>query len=408
MPTAIAEKPIIPLWFQEATLDSKARYIVMCGGTGAGKTWWLPIWLAELIRKHVAEGRGEGARYLVLGPTADMVRDLLVPILLEHYKNTNLEGVYWRQSSIYDLPTGGKIYFRSADKPERIEGHHFLGACVDEPAQMKASIWPVLQARTGFNQAPILFTGYPIAMNWYYHDIYLPWKQGDTVYDFIEFASTDNPLYPKEEYERAKRTLPAWLFDMRYKGKFRKPAGLVYPEFGTHLCVEPFEIEEGWPIYVGLDPGVFFAALFLAEHNKIYYAYSDYYTETVRPADEHVKEIKDRLQGNIPPQYIYDPSRLTDVVDMKLPGLVKANNAVQAGIVSVTKVIKEGRLKIMRGRCPNLMDQMEQYSFPIDPVSGVISKENPIKKFDHLPDCIRYIIHTLEGVKEEKPHIKVF
>jgi len=134
MPTAVAEKQITPYWFQERTLDSTARFIAMCGGTGGGKTWWGPIWLANLIAKHVAEGKGEGAQYLVLAPTADMARDILVPTLLEHYKGTNLEGIYWRQSSIYDLPTGGKIYFRSADKPERIEGHHFLGVWADEPA----------------------------------------------------------------------------------------------------------------------------------------------------------------------------------------------------------------------------------------------------------------------------------
>jgi len=154
---------------------------------------------------------------------------------------------------------------------------------------------------------------------------------------------------------------------------------------------------------VGLDPGVFFGALFIAERDRRYYAYAEYYTEIVTPADKHAKEIKSRLQGNIPPQYIYDPSRVTDVVDMKLKGLVKANNAVQAGIVSVTKVIKDKRFFVMRGRCPNFVDQMEQYAFPTDPVSGDIAKENPIKKNDHLPDCIRYVIHTLEGVREEKP-----
>jgi len=42
---------------------------------------------------------------------------------------------------------------------------------------------------------------------------------------------------------------------------------------------------------------------------------------------------------------------------------------------------------------------MEKYSFPTDSMTGDVAKENPIKKDDHLPDCLRYILHTLEGAK---------
>lgn len=381
----------------------------MIGGTGAGKSFFGPIWLASRIAKDVEKGHGEKAKYLVLGPTAEMVRDMLVPVLIQHYKETALEGLYWKQSNTYDLPTGGRIFFRSADKPERIEGHHFRAAWVDEPGQMKALVWPVVQARVGFYKAPVLFTGYPWNMGWYYYDIFKKWEGGDPDYDVIQFRSIDNPNYPKAEYERAKKTLPRWMFEMRYEGKFRKPSGLVYPMFGGGgMFVDPFEIPKDWPVYVGLDPGVFFGGLFLAWHDGVYYAYSEYYTETVKSAKEHAKALKDRVRGHVL-KWIYDPSRITDVTDLKTYGigpLVKGNNAVQAGIATATGIINEGRLKVMRGRCPNFIDQMEKYSFPVDPVTGDVAKENPIKKDDHLPDCFRYIVHTLEGASV-KPKKKV-
>ena len=402
MPTA-TEKIIKPYWFQERTLDSEARYMAMLGGTGAGKTWWGPVWLANRIALDQKEGIEE-PRYLALAPTADMARDILAPLLIEHYAGTNLEGTYWRQSHIYDLPTGAKIFVRSADNPHRIEGHHFRAVWADEPAQMKALIWPIIQARSGYHRAPVLFTGYPIAMNWYYHDLYLPWKSGDPDYEMIEFSSIDNPEYPKEEYERAKRTLPGWLFDMRYDGKFRKPFGLVYPEFGSHLFVEPFEIPEDWPVYVGLDPGVFYGGLFLAWNDGVYYAYAEHYTEILASAEKHAEDLLGKVCG-VPMAWIYDPARLTDVNELVQHGigpLVPANNAVLAGVGTVTGIIKSKRVKVMRGRCPNFVDQMEKYSFPVDPVTGNIARENPIKKDDHLPDCFRYIVHTLEGTAVEK------
>jgi Terminase-like family. len=198
----------------------------------------------------------------------------------------------------------------------------------------------------------------------------------------IQFRSIDNPEYPREEYEKAKATLPDWLFAMRYEGRFRKPSGLVYPEFGERLFVEPFEIPPDWPVYVGLDPGAFFGALFLAWHDGVYYAFAEHYTEEVQPAEQHARALLERKQGTVL-GWIYDPARLTDVVELAQHGigpLVQANNAVLPGIMSATAVIKSGRLKVMRGRCPNFVDQMESYRFPTDPATGEVTGELPVKR----------------------------
>jgi len=392
-------KEVHPYWFQQRALDSTARFTVLLGGTGGGKTWFSPIWIAQHVAADVAAGVGADARYLVLGPTADMVRDILVPFFVECYKGTALAGELAIQAAIYSLPSGGKIYFRSADQPLRIEGHQFRAACVDEPSQMKALIWPVIQARTAMHRAPILFTGYPTNMGWYFHDVFQAWKRGDTDFNVIQFKSTDNPLYPKDEFEKARQRLPEWLFKMRYLGEFTKPAGLVYPDFNESCFVDPFEIPNDWPTYAVLDPGVFFFGLFAAWQDGVYYAYADYYTETVRPAQEHAQELLARKRGNLQ-GWIYDPARVTDVVDLEPFGispLYRANNAVLPGISALTMLIKSGRFKVMRGRCANLVDQMEKYSFPTDAMSGDVRAENPIKKDDHGPDCARYLAATLEG-----------
>jgi len=392
-------KEVRPYWFQQRALDSTARFTVLLGGTGGGKTWFAPIWIAQRVAADVEAGMGSDARYLVLGPTADMVRDILVPFFVECYKDTYLAGDFAIQAAIYTLPTGGKIYFRSADQPLRIEGHQFRAACVDEPSQMKALIWPVIQARTAMYRAPILFTGYPTNMGWYFHDVFQAWKRGDRDFNVIQFKSTDNPLYPRDEFEKARARLPEWMFKMRYLGEFTKPAGLVYPDFNETCFVDPVDVESDWPAWGILDPGVFFFGLFVAWHDGVYYAYSDYYTETVRPAQEHAQELLARVRGSVR-AWIYDPARITDVVDLAQHGigpLRKANNAVLPGIATLTGLIREGRFKVMRGRCPNFVDQMEKYSFPTDAMSGDVRTENPIKKDDHGPDCARYLAATLEG-----------
>jgi len=396
-------KQIKPYWFQEDALLSDKRFTVLLGGTGGGKTFFAPIWLSTKISKDYEAGLTKGIRYLVLGPTSEMVRDILVPFFESCYQGTYLEGQLAKQSNIYVLPTGGSIFFRSADAPLRIEGHQFHAACVDEPSQMKALIWPVIQARTAMHRAQVLFTGYPTNMGWYYHDVFLAWKRGDPDFKVIQFKSIDNPQYPKDEYEKARTRLPKWLFDMRYQGQFSKPQGLVYPDFNESCFVEPFEIDQDVPVYVGLDPGVFFFGLFLALVEGVYYAYAEYYTEEVRPGMQHAKELLSRARGQVL-AWIYDPARITDVTDLAanhVGPMVQGVNAVLPGISTLTGLIREGRFKVMRGRCPNFVDQMEKYSFPTDSVSGDIKSENPIKKDDHGPDCARYLAATLEGIDPE-------
>src|ERR1019366_1095603 len=41
--------------------------------------------------------------------------------------------------------------------------------------------------------------------------------------DVINFRSIDNPAFPKEEYYRAKKSMPPWRFSMLYDGLFWPP-----------------------------------------------------------------------------------------------------------------------------------------------------------------------------------------
>jgi len=409
LPTTAPEKIITPYWFQEATLDAVdegKRFIVMLGGTGAGKTYWAPVWLAYLINRDAAAGNGKGARYLAIGCTGDMVNDMVLPEIVGHFADTNLEGHYHISGRRYELPTGGNIYLRSAEKPYRIEGQHVRGAILDEPSEMKSLIWPIIMSRTAFHRAPVLFCGYPTNMGWYYEALYVAWQQGDPDICILEFPSTANPLYPVEEMERAKRTLPPWLYEMRWEGKFRKPFGLVYPDFDDGCYVEPFDIPEDWPTYTMVDPAVRYGALMFAWNHGVYYVYHEYYNEVVQSAEDYAEGMLD-LQEGLNQGWIYDPARLTDVVNLAAHGcgpFYKAMNPVRPGIITLTGLIKTGRFKVMRGRAPVFMDQMAKYRWPTDPVTGKIVEgaENPIKKYDDLPDCARYGAHTLESAPLEE------
>jgi hypothetical protein len=67
-------------------------------------------------------------------------------------------------------------------------------------------------------------------------------------------------------------------------------------------------------------------------------------------------------------------------------------NDVLAGIDAVTRLIRSGRLKVMRGRAPNLLRELESYVWeqrdgqPLD---------RPRKADDHALDALRYAVMAL-------------
>ena len=129
------EKNVEPYWYQEETLPTDpeyaygtdARFIAMLGGTGGGKTFWGPRWLADRIARDVEAGDGDGAQYIVVGRTYTMAMNVLLPELEKCFEGTYLEGKWRASKSTYVLPTGGTIYFLSADEPYRLEGLHARG-----------------------------------------------------------------------------------------------------------------------------------------------------------------------------------------------------------------------------------------------------------------------------------------
>ena len=140
-------------------------------------------------------------------------------------------GEYRAGERIYYLPTGGKVFFGSADNPFSLEGVHVRAAWLDEAGQMRREAWDVVLRRVGFHKGRIILTTTPYNLGWLKTEIYDRWKAGDRNYDVVQFASIMNPAYPEEEFERARDTLPDWKFRMFYLGQFARPAGVSISRF---------------------------------------------------------------------------------------------------------------------------------------------------------------------------------
>ena len=223
---------------QEKIWLSDKRFLLASAGTGGGKTALGAHWLMNEFTKYPKED------HLMLAPDYKIMDQGTLKRFFEFYPPGEY-GKYFQQKREY-IPVnseGGKIYIRSMDDPESIEAVVARSIWADEVSKMKRMSWPVIQARIGFLMGRFLGTTTPRGQNWVFKELYQRWKKGDPDYFVSQFSSTLNPRYPKEEFERARRTMSPEMFAMRYLGEFSRLEGLVWsrPNF-----INQFHIPVNW------------------------------------------------------------------------------------------------------------------------------------------------------------------
>ena len=73
---------------------------------------------------------------------------------------------------------------------------------------------------------------------------------------------------------------------------------------------------------------------------------------------------------------------------------------MRAGIAAVTARLENGTLRIVQGRCPNLLSEAELYRY--DDTSGRRT-ESPLSEHNHALDALRYLIATLDERRLSRP-----
>lgn len=201
----------------------------------------------------------------------------------------------------------------------------------------------------------------------------------------------------KTQEELLAATLPH-MREARSAGTPSLGAGAIYPVPLSEILCDPFQIPVYWPRVYALDVGWNrTAALWgaLDRTNDCWYAYTEHYRGQAEPSI-HAAAIKARgpdghggcwIPGLIDPAARGRSPRdgeqlMADYISLGLK-LVPSNNAVEAGIYAVWERLSTGRLKIFK-TLQNLQAEYRLYRRD--------EKGNVVKQFDHLMDCLRYII----------------
>lgn len=398
---------------QIVALQAREQHIFVIAGTGGGKSIFAPRWLYREIEKHQHEPV-ETQSYLVFAPSYKVLKRATLPAYIRLFHAMRL-GVFKRGDLVYELRNGAKVYFGSCDNPESLEGLHVRAAHGDEIGQNSVSleVWETIRRRLAFFGGRFLGTTTPYNLGWLKQHVVDPFRRGAAAgLRVIGFPSTANPMYPRDEFEKARATLPRWKFRMFHLGEFERPEGLIYDVFDEdrHL-VDPFPIPVMWSRYAGQDFGLkhpnatVFGALDPRPYpNDVLYLYAEY-RMSERSTSEHVKEIKHRAGGTLKKMWA-DPRSVQLIADYKAAGLpaekgVAGPGDVKAGIIEVYSRLKDNaddgrpRMRIFRGLLPGWQDEAERYEWAKD--AGGNATDKPVEYADDLMDGTRYLCMGFKG-----------
>lgn len=246
------------IWRADNYPDTTVRIVCLQCGAQYGKTCLGPHWLE---REMDREGPGD---YMAVTATFPLLNQKMLPELQEVFVRLYKEFSYKASERTFEShqkirgAPAYRIIVGSAHNPESLESGTMKAAWLDEVGQHQFTrqAWEAINRRLTIAQGRIFCTTTVYEVGWYKYEIYDRWERGDASIVIVQGDSTDNPAFSEAEYERQRRTLPRWKFDMFFRGLFTHPAGLIYDSFDTDVCLIPrFSIPKEWPRYVGHDFG---------------------------------------------------------------------------------------------------------------------------------------------------------
>ena len=214
---------------------------------------------------------------------------------------------------------------------------------------------------------------------------------------------SDVPHLTEEAKSSLFLSIPAYQRDARTKGIPMLGSGAIFQIASEDYTIPDIEIPKHWPRAYGFDVGWRRSAaafVCLDRQSDCLYVYSEHYRGEAEPVI-HAEAIKARgkwIRGAIDPasrgRNQVDGRNLLDMYRQLGLDLVEADNAVEAGIYSITTRLTSGRLKVFRS-CTNLLQEMRLYRRD---ERGRVVKDN-----DHCIDALRYACMELHNIARTEP-----
>ena len=408
---------------QKEFLASRAKFKWMLGGNQSGKTTVCTI--DDLIQAVDEEALPEHLKqykyhhgpfkWRVVGPDFDIVEMVVMEKMAALVPPYQLQGNSWDKAydakhRVLRFKNGSTCQFKTYQQEAWTHG----GATLDRvrfDEEPPRDIFNENKIRVMARRGDLLIAMTPVqGLTWMHEDFYEPYSFGRLENAFVqEVDMEDNPHLNQEAREETLRGYSKEEREAPRTGRFVHFLGRVYGEFNSE-CISPEDaIPIGYPVYVGIDPGIrHMAAVIFAYHTP-----QDELVifEELALKDMNVAEVATAIKeteivyGVKPTWYVIDPSarnkqhvtgrnlqlEYADHGILTFPG----QNDVPTGISRVKVRLEHKKLLVM-ANCTETIKEFRQYRWSKPPrQSPNDPKEAPIKKDDHLLDAIRYMVMAM-------------
>lgn len=210
----------------------------------------------------------------------------------------------------------------------------------------------------------------------------------------------DVPHIPEADKREMLAAYPPHQRAARAQGVPMLGAGAVYQVDAETFVIDPFPIPDWWPRAYGLDVGWKCTAAIAGAHDResdTVYLYAEY-AQGQRPPQLHADAIRGwgDLPGAIDPASAGANQKDGTTLLHEYRGLglelYPADNAVEAGIMAITRRLESGRLKVFS----NLRRWLGEYRLyrRVESQTQRGLSVHIVKENDHLMDATRYLVMT--------------
>jgi hypothetical protein len=258
------------------------------------------------------------------------------------------------------------------------------------PDELYRAVRPMLIASEG--QLICLSTPYG-KRGWFYN----AWARGGD-WARIEVPAERIPRIKPERLEEERRALGETAFRQEYCCSFESVEGLVHPRFaqqvrGGRLADEKRAWAYGKKVG-GIDFGYTqpFAAVWgVLDYDGVLWLTGEHYSRE-RVLAYHAAQLPRDVV------WTADPSEPGQIAELKAAGFKvrKAVNDRTLGMTAVRTRLETGRLRVIEGRCPNLLAEAELY---VDQEKGGKDQQGLDNDNDHAMDALRYLVMMLDRNK---------
>lgn len=370
------------------------RWNVKTGATGSGKSF---LDFTVTIPKRVMAARGEGLLVLLGNTRGTLERNILEPMRSWWPRQVGII----RSDNTVEL-FGKKVYALGADNKKhvaRIQGATFEYVYGDEVTTWSQDVFEMLKSRLRCEHSHFDGTCNPDNPEHWFK------KFLDSDADIYQqsYVIDDGVLPPKVVEELKKEYAGTVYYDRYILGLWRQADGLIY-KFSEENIADT--VPDRGEHYISVDYGTLnpFSAGLWCWDGKTATRIREYYysgrDERSNKTDEEYYTELERLAGDLPVKsVIVDPSAASFIEVIKRHRrfrVHKAVNDVVPGIVTTSRYIQDGTIKVHRS-CKDAIREFGLYRW-----DEKATEDTPIKENDHAMDDIRYFVMTVLRYKMRK------